>query len=159
YLRQERPKRVRAAGVLSSYSNYGAAIAGLAATYGGGKTFERKVEEEILVPLRMTHTTFREPRDDRRGLPAAMPQALRGGIATRYRWTGTAFDARGYEYAGHIAPAASASSTAGDMTRYMLALLGDGTWNGVTIFGPKAAHAFRTPIQATPPGVNGWAHG
>src|SRR5687768_16520064 len=64
-----------------------------------------------------------------------------------------------YEYIGQIGPAGSASSTAGDMTRYMLMLLGDGSWNGVTVFGPGAARAFRTPLQRTPPGVNGWTHG
>src|SRR5205085_8748946 len=112
-----------------------------------------------LLPLAMGHTTFREPRPDHRGLPASMPQALRGDIATGYRWNGTAFDPRGYEYIGQIAPAGAASSTAGDMSRYMLMLLGDGSWNGTTIFGPRAAQAFRQPIQKTPEGINGWAHG
>jgi hypothetical protein len=45
------------------------------------------------------------------------------------------------------------------MSRYMLMLLGDGSWNGVTVFGPQAARAFRTPLRQTPPGINGWAHG
>jgi hypothetical protein len=45
------------------------------------------------------------------------------------------------------------------MARYMLLLLGDGTLDGVAVYGPQAAHAFRTPIRPTPPGFNGWAHG
>lgn len=81
YLRQERPGIVRAPGRLSSYSNYGVALAGAAVTFGKGKTFERMVEEEITVPLGMNHTTFREPRPERRGLPAAMPERLRRDVS------------------------------------------------------------------------------
>ncbi len=159
YLRQERPKRVRAAGVLSSYSNYGTALAGLAVANLERKPFEQVAEDEIFTPLGMGRTTFREPRPERRGLPAAMPEALRGDVARGYRWTGEAFQLRPYEYIGQVAPAGAASSTAGDMARYMLALLGNGGWNGVSIYGPQAARAFRQPIQATAPGLNGWAHG
>ncbi|MGA0607510.1 serine hydrolase domain-containing protein [Phenylobacterium sp. VNQ135] len=159
YLRQERPARVRAAGVLSSYSNYGTGLAGLAVANLNRKPFETLVEEQITGPLGMQRTTFREPRPERRGLPAAMPQALRGDVATGYWWTGAGYEPRPYEYIGQIAPAGAASSTAGDMARYMLMLLGNGSWNGVTVYGPQAARAFRQPIQATAPGINGWAHG
>lgn len=159
YLRQERPGRVRRPGLVSSYSNYGVGLAGAAVTFGKGKTFERMVEDEITVPLRMARTTFREPRPDRRGLPAPMPDRLRGDVSTGYAWRDAGFAPQDYEYIGQIAPAGAASSTAGDMARYMQMLLGDGTWNGVTIFGPRAARAFRSPLRQTPPGVNGWAHG
>ncbi len=159
YLRQERPDRVRASGVLSSYSNYGAALAGEAVAFVSGKTFERRVEDEIALPLGMTRTTFREARSPRRGLPAPMPQALRRDIAQGYGWRAAGFMPNAYEYIGQIAPAGSASSTAGDMSRYMLMLLGDGSWNGVTVFGPQAAKAFRTPLRREPSGINGWAHG
>jgi len=80
-------------------------------------------------------------------------------VAQGYRWADGAFSAAPYEYIGQVAPAGSASSTGGDMARYMLLLLGDGSWNGATIFGPRAAQAFRTPLRNTPPGINGWAHG
>ncbi|WP_293905872.1 serine hydrolase domain-containing protein [Phenylobacterium sp.] len=159
YLRQERPRQVRTAGLLSSYSNYGAALAGAATAYVSGKTFERRVEDEIAGPLGMGHTTFREPRDERRGLPGAMPARLRGDVATGYGWRSAGFSADDYEYIGQIAPAGGASSTAADMSRYLLMLLGDGRWNGATVFGPQAARAFRTPLQRTAPGINGWAHG
>lgn len=159
YLRQERPGRVRAPGVLSSYSNYGAALAGEAVAFVSGKTFERRVEDDIARPLGMDHTTFREPRPERRGLPAAMPRALWPDVAQGYGWRGARFAKNDYEYIGQVAPAGAASSTAGDMSRYMLMLLGDGSWNGATVFGPRAAKAFRTPLRRTPPGINGWAHG
>ena len=159
YLRQERPRRVHAPGVISTYSNYGVALAGEAVAYSAGKPFERLIEDEILLPLGMSHTTFREPRPAKAGLPAPMPAALAADIALPMHWTPRGFEQRNYEYVGHIAPAASASSTAGDMARYMIMLLNGGQLNGVTVFGPTTAQAFRTPLRRTPVGINGWAHG
>ena len=85
--------------------------------------------------------------------------ALAGNVADGYRWTRSGFEARPYEYIGQIAPAGAASSTARDMAVYMLALLGDGQFGGVSIYGPRTAQAFRTPMRSTPKGINGWAHG
>ncbi len=159
YLRQERPQRIYEPGRFSTYSNYGAALAGEAVAHISGRTFERRVEEEITGPLGMAHTTFREPREERRGLPLAMPQRLRGDLANGYRWDGVGYETRPYEFIGQVAPAGAASSTAADMARYMLMMLGDGTWGGATVYGPRAARAFRTPLKAMPVGLNGWAHG
>jgi CubicO group peptidase (beta-lactamase class C family) len=159
YLRQERPRRVHAPGGLASYSNYGAALAGEAITYTTGKTFERVAEDEIIGPLGLRHTTFREPRAPKQGLPAPMSPALARDVVEGYRWTASGFAARPYEYIGQAAPAGSASSTAGDMASYMLMLLGDGQSGGVTVYGPLTAKAFRTPLGHTPKGINGWAHG
>ena len=159
YLRQERPRRVHAPGAMSSYSNYGAALAGEAVTYVTGHPFERMIEDEIFTPLHLAHTTFREVRGARPGLPGPMPAALAADVSDGFRWTPAGFDKRPYEFIGHIAPAGAASSTAADMGRYMLALLNNGALDGVTIFGPGAAQAFRTPIRQTAPGINGWDHG
>ncbi len=159
YLRQERPRRVRGPGIISSYSNYGSALAGQAVAYVSGRPFERLIEEDILLPLGMTQTTFRELRPEKRGLPGAMPQRLTPDVAKGYRWTPGGFKVREDEFIGQVAPAGAASSTAGDMSRYMLMLLGDGVWNGAAVFGPQTAQAFRKPLRRTPDGVNGWAHG
>jgi CubicO group peptidase (beta-lactamase class C family) len=159
YLRQERPKRVREPGFVSSYSNYGAALAGEAAAWTSGKPYERLIEDEILGPARMAHTTFREPHPAKAGLPAPMPAALVPDISEAFKWTPAGFRKRGYEYIEQIAPAGAASSTAGDMARYMLLQLGNGALDGVTVYGPQTAQAFRTAIRPTPPKVNGWAHG
>ena len=159
YLRQERPKRVHAPGAVSSYSNYGAALAGEAVVYTSGKPYERLVEDEILSPLGMDNTTFREPHPPKAGLPAPMPARLAAEAADGYRWTPVGYQLRDYEFIGQIAPAGAASSTAGDMARYMLMQLGGGALAGAQIYGPLTAQAFRTPLRKTPLGVNGWAHG
>ncbi len=159
YLRQERPKRVHAPGALSSYSNYGAAIAGEAASYVAGKPYERLVEDEILTPLGMNHTTFREPHAPKAGLPAPMPASLAANVSDGFRWTPLGFERRDYEFIEQIAPAGAGSSTASDMARYMLMQLGGGQLGAAVIYGPTTAQAFRTPLRKTPVGVNGWAHG
>ena len=159
YLRQERPRRVHAPGALSSYSNYGAALAGEAATYTSGKPYERLIEDEILNPLGMAHTTFREAHPPKAGLPGPMPVNLVGEVSDGYRWTPVGFARRGYEFIGQAAPAGAGSSTAADMARYMLMQLGEGQFAGAAIYGPVAAQAFRDPLRKTPVGINGWAHG
>lgn len=159
YLRQERPRRVRAPGEASAYSNYGAALAGEAVSYVSGKPFERLIEETILLPLGMKDTSFREPHAPKAGVPGAIPTRLAGQISHGYRWTSAGFEARPFEYIGHIAPAGSASSTAADMARYMQLLLAGGAVDGVTIYSPRTAQAFATPIRKTAPGINGWRHG
>ncbi len=159
YLRQERPSRVRAPGSSSAYSNYGAALAGQAVSYVSGKPFERLIEETIFLPIGMTSTSFREPRPARAGLPAPLPQRLAANLSEGYRWTPGGFVERPFEFIGQIAPAGSASSTAADMARYMQLLLNGGTLDGVMVYGPRAAQAFRTPIRKTAPGINGWRHG
>jgi CubicO group peptidase (beta-lactamase class C family) len=159
YLRQERPDRVSASGVVSNYSNYGAALAGQAVAYASGQPFETYAETRIFRPLGMSRTTFREPREAKAGLPEPMPTALAGQVSNAYRWTPSGFERRGFEYIGQIAPSGSASSTAGDMARYMIAVLNGGTLGGATVYGPQTARLFRTPLRPTPPGINSWAHG
>lgn len=159
YLRQERPRRLYAPGEVATYSNYGVGLAGAAVAYVADKPFERLVEDGVFRPLGLSRTTFREPRPVMKGLPAPMSPALAADLSEGYRWTEGHFDARPFEFMGHIAPAGSASSTARDMSRYMLMLLNGGALENAQIFGPKTALAFRMPIRRTPAGVNGWAHG
>ncbi|RYG03201.1 MAG: serine hydrolase, partial [Caulobacteraceae bacterium] len=159
YLRQERPRRVRAPGEASAYSNYGAALAGQAVSYVSGKPFERLIEENIFLPIGMNNTSFREPHPVKAGLPAPIPQRLADNISVGYRWTPTGFAERPFEFISQVAPAGSASSTAADMARYMQLLLNAGTLDGAVVYGPRAAQAFNTPIRKTPAGINGWRHG
>jgi CubicO group peptidase (beta-lactamase class C family) len=159
YLRQERPRRVHEPGLISSYSNYGAALAGEAVSYVNQRPFERLMEDEIFVPLGLTRTTFRERREAQKNLPAPMPASLAADVSDGYRWSNIGFQARPYELIGHIAPAGSASSTAGDMARYMAMLLNGGTLDSAVIYNARTAQLLRTPLRRTPSGINGWAHG
>ena len=159
YLRQERPRRVREPGLLPSYSNYGAALAGAAVANVVGKPYEDLVSQEIILPAGMTHTTFREARPWNDRLPAPMNETLAADLSDGFSWTPMGWKTRPREFMGQIAPAASASSTAGDMARYMTLLLNGGVLNGRTIFSPKTALAFRTPMYRPAPEAAGWNAG
>ena len=159
YLRQEKPRRVRPAGELPEDSDYGAALAGEAVSQAAGKPFEDLVEAEIIRPLGLGHTTFREPYAADPALPAPMPPGLATQTAQGLRWTGAGFQPQPFEYVSQQAPAGSASSTAGDMARLMALVLGDGTLDGVSIYSPQTAAAFRTVTLRAGPGIAGWAAG
>jgi CubicO group peptidase (beta-lactamase class C family) len=159
YLRQERPRRVHPPAGTPEYSNYGAGLAGAAVAQVEGKPFMDVAEAEIFRPLGLEHTTFREPYPPTHDLPAPMPEPLAADAAQGLAWTGTGFAAQPYEYASQLAPAASASSTAGDMARVMQLILAGGTLGGTTVYGPQTAQAFRTPLVRSAPGIQGWASG
>ena len=55
-----RPQRVREPGKLMAYSNYSTALAGAIVAEVSGMEYESYVERNILVPLGLAHTTFRE---------------------------------------------------------------------------------------------------
>ena len=159
YLRQERPRRVREAGSIPVYSNYGAALAGEAVAYVNGHRYQDIVDSEIIQPLGMTRTTFLEPYPARGDLPPPMPGYLAADVSTGYRWAGGVLRPQAFEYATQVAPAAAASSTAADMARYMQMILNGGQLGGVAIYGPDTARGFSTTLQASAPGVNGWDDG
>jgi CubicO group peptidase (beta-lactamase class C family) len=159
YLRQERPRRVREPGLLPSYSNYGVALAGAAVANVTGKPFEQLVSEEIIMPTGMRHTTFREARPWRDNLPAPMSEDLAAELSDAFSWTSLGWKVQPREFVGQLAPAGSASSTAGDMARYMTLLLNGGVIDGKTVFSPKTAQAFRTPMYRPAPEAAGWNAG
>ena len=159
YLRQERPNRVREPGLLPAYSNYGAALAGAALANVTGQPFEKVVTDQVIFPAGLTHTTFREDRPWRDDLPAPMVSTLASDRSDGFHWTPLGFQTEAPEYIGHIAPAGSASSTAGDMARYMTLLLNGGAIDGRTVFSPKASAAFRTPMYRPAADAPGWNAG
>lgn len=159
YLREERPDRVREPGLISSYSNYGVALAAAALQHVEDRPWQEAIETDLLGPLRLTYTSVREPYPSRADLPVPMPENLAANISKSYRWTGVNHALRDYEYISQIGPAGVMSSTAGDMTRYMLMLLNDGALDGVQVFGSGAAKAFRSPMTSLPAVVGNWDAG
>ena len=153
FLRDYRTQRVRAPGAATSYSNYGTALAGAVVGSVEGTQWQDLIERDILAPLGLARTTTREPYPPRADLPAPLAEPLARNVSTAFRWNGVVHVAREFEFVTQAAPAGAMSATAGDMARYLLLLLGDGTLEGVTVFGPTAASAFRTPLTSLPAGV------
>jgi CubicO group peptidase (beta-lactamase class C family) len=142
-----RPDRVYPPGEVGAYSNYGAALTGAAMAHAEGGLWPDVLEAVILKPAGMAHTTGREVYPPRAGLPAPMPADLAADVSQAYRWNGAGFTADPFELVGGNAPAGAISSTAGDMARYMTLLLGGGTLDGRTVYGPATAAAIRTPMR------------
>lgn len=159
YLDQERPRRQWEPGTRPAYSNYGTALAGAAVAWQAQRPFETVIEQDITRPLGMWRTSFRDPYPPRQGLPGPMPASLAADLSEGYFWTGSSWTRRPYEYTSQVAPAGGASSTAGDMARYMTMLLNGGTLDGQTIYGPQTAAAFQRVAGRPAPGAGGFAHG
>lgn len=158
YLARHRPRRVREPAAAPTYSNYGAALAGAIVARISGVDFQTLVEREIFRPLAMRDATFREPYPSRTGLPAPMAPALAARLATGYTWSAGSFQSHGFEYVSRIAPAGSASASAAAIARYMQAQLAGGMLDGASLYGSRAAAAFRAPIPGQAAGRT-WAHG
>ncbi|MGZ6027603.1 MAG: serine hydrolase domain-containing protein, partial [Caulobacteraceae bacterium] len=159
YLRQERPGRVRGAGDVPTVSSFGAALAGEALVQVTGKTMQDLTEGEITGPLGLRRTTLREPYPARPDLPPPMDPALARDVSRGFGWSRAGYEVRPFEYTTQAAPSMAASASAGDMARYMLAVLADGALDGATVYSPAIARQFRTPLRTAAPGAGSWDYG
>ncbi len=155
WMRTARPERSFAPGETTSYSNYGASMAGYIVQEVTGQLFEEYLEEHIFAPLQMNSTTLRQvlPADH----PQAMSEQLRGQVASAYSLTGGFPDKRPFELV-IPAPAGSISATSADMARFMLAHLGEGTLGDASILSPETAILMRERPYPGRPGAD-YAHG
>ncbi|MBN2086449.1 MAG: beta-lactamase family protein [Anaerolineales bacterium] len=142
------PARVRAPGVFSSYSNYGAGLAGYIVERVSGIPFARYAEKNIFAPLGMNRTSLDQP----------IPAAWAGELSKGYVFTGADFQSLDFEYIVP-APTGSATSTAADMARFMTAILGGGANGHARILGASTAATMLTRIFGHDPLLNGWAYG
>lgn len=128
YLIAAMPQRIFPPGTVPSYSNYGMALAGYIVQRSSGQPFEEYIAAHILAPLRMEHSTFAQP------LPPSLEATMSHG------YLAAAQGAKEFEFIP-AAPAGALSTTGADMTRFMLAFLGDGTLDGATILKPETVRA------------------
>ena len=142
------PARVRKPGELASYSNHGTAIAGYIVQEVSGMPWEEYIEQKILEPLGMNHTTVRQPAQDK--LP---PEMSKG-----YKYERGKYVSQGFEYVPP-APAGSISASAGDMAKFMIAHLQDGTYESKRILGDETARKMRSLLFTHDPRIEGLAYG
>ncbi|MEM6999243.1 MAG: serine hydrolase domain-containing protein [Pseudomonadota bacterium] len=149
YLQQNMPARVRSPGTQASYSNYGTDLAGYIIQRITGQSWADYVDEHVLTPLAMTSTNTQ----------MVMDAGLQARHAKGYRYQGGQFVPNGYEYFGGT-PAGHISTTADDMTRFMLAHLNDGAFATGRILKPATARQMQqplfTPHELSPPMLHGF---
>ncbi len=163
YLRRYRPHRVRAPGVLSVYSNYGAALAGAIVEHESGQLWQDYAEQHIFRPLGMTSATYREPYSDaiaqQHHLAAPMAPELAARVSSGFLWSQAAFRQMPWEYAGQIAPAGSLSVNARDMALYMQALLDPRILERAGVLRAATALEMREPLRSNLPNFGPNRHG
>jgi len=126
-LAKHMPARVRPAGEMMSYSNYGAALAGLIVEEMSGIPYNNYIQKNIFDPLEMKYATVQEP------VPASLePYAVLG-----YARENGQFATRPLTFEGGFRPAGSGSVSANDMAHFMNAHLQDGRYGDQQILKPE----------------------
>ena len=113
-------------GKVYQYSNRNYSTLGLIVQMVSGESYEQYVKRHILAPLGMKNSfTF-------------LPEAERHGLATGHQfWFGRPFPGGGLVYNRAITPAGLITSDAQDMSRYMIAQLNGGRYEGVRVLSPE----------------------
>jgi len=135
-------------GTVQAYSNYGAALGGFLVQQLTGKSWERNLYDRILEPAGMTDT-----------LVTAQPAEWRlrdfspGWYWDEGEWQEVPF------LPMNGAPAASISSTAADMARWLMILLRDGSIKGRSVLQPETVARLTEPLREYTDGFPPYYHG
>jgi len=141
YLKQHPRPLLFPTGTIPAYSNYGTALAGYIVQRVSGEPYSSYIDNHILRPLGMAHSTFDQP----------LPERFKGQAALGYR--DITQPPQHYELIATPA-AGSAATTASDMARFMLAHL-----QPSDILHSDTAQLMHTPSQTALPGFSTMAHG
>src|SRR5215218_6526502 len=161
------PARVSPPGDVAAYSSYGAALAGYIVARVSGEPYDQYVQEHILNPLGMVHTTAQ----------SSMPPNIRAHTSVGYVYEDGAFkefpDASEMgqprlEYADMgqpaLVPAGDMQASATDMARFMIAHLQDGRYSDpntaeARILNKSTMQQMHTTLYAPDPRLLGTAYG
>jgi CubicO group peptidase (beta-lactamase class C family) len=146
YMTTHMPAQIFPPGTTPAYSNYGAALAGYIVQRVSGMPFDDYVEQNILLPLGMHRTTFRQP------LPADLQPLMSNG------YNRASQPPKSFEFI-QVWPAGSVSTTAEDMSHFMIAHLQNGDYNGSRILKPETAQLMHSRAYEVLPTLNGMAYG
>lgn len=147
-LSEELPARVRPPGVYSSYSNHGTGMAAYIVEQVSGMAFEDYVEKHIFEPLKMDHSTFRQP----------VPKELEPYLSKGYALEGGELVEKDFEYIP-LGPVGAASVTAEDMLHFVQAHLQYGQFRGSTILDSTTAQQMQSPALRHAKSVNPMRYG
>lgn len=116
--------RVRPPGDCAGYANYNALLAGYFVARVSGKPYDQYIQEHILDPLGMTHSTVRSP----------LPSDLRARESVGYTYADGVFRAFP-DYIGQPAgwPSGGHRASVADMARFMIAHLQGGRYSDASI--------------------------
>jgi CubicO group peptidase (beta-lactamase class C family) len=161
------PARVRPPGDIAAYSSYGASLAGYIVARVSGAPYNRYIQEHILNPLGMVHTTAQ----------SSMPPDIRAHTSVGYTYKDGAFKvfpdtsdmgqpALEYSDMGQpaLVPAGDMQSSATDMARFMIAHLQNGRYSDANIaeariLNKSTMQQMHTTLYTPDPRLLGTAYG
>ena len=161
------PARVRPPGKVAAYSSYGAALAGYIVARVSGEPYDQYVQEHILNPLGMVHTTARP----------SMPPDIRAHTSVGYVYKDGTFKESPdtsdigqprLEYADigqpALVPAGDMQASATDMVRFMIAHLQDGRRSDANtaetrILNKSTVQQMHSTLYTPDPRILGTAYG
>jgi CubicO group peptidase (beta-lactamase class C family) len=118
------PARARPPGDIASYSNYNAMLAGYIVAQVSGQPYDQYIQEHILNPLGMVHSTAQSP----------MPPDLRAHSSVGYTYEDGDFQAYpNYTAQPAVLPSGAHQASVTDMARFMIAHLQDGRYSDANI--------------------------
>lgn len=138
--------RLRKPGIVSAYSTFGIALAGLLVEDSSGLILEEYMKENIWNPLGMSMTSIELPINHYKNL--SIGYEYRNGINVPPPWEWY-----------HTYPASSINSTAVDMGKYMQMHLNLGSFNGRKVLSKESALTMQTQQLSINPQVYGFAYG
>jgi len=119
----------RPVGASAEYSNLNYLILGVLIENVSGQSYPDYVREHIFQPLKMNHSYLSEA------------DAIQDNLATGHQsWFGLMIPAH-YPYPRGMLPAGYAISTAEDLSHLLVALLNDGTFEGISVTDPNGMAA------------------
>lgn len=142
YLIASMPARIFPPGKVPAYSNWALTLAGYIVERASGEPFDSYIAAHILNPLKMEHSTFRQP------LPDTISHLMSNGYVFGQ---GQALPFENVQ----AAPAGALSATGDDMGRFMLAVLNKGSLDGATILHPETLQQMQSRQFETHPSLNG----
>src|SRR5215218_4022124 len=151
------PARVRPPGDIAGYSNYNAMLAGYIVARVSGEPYHQYIQEHILNPLGMVHSTAQSP----------IPPDLRAHASVGYTYEDGAFHVfPDYDYTVQPAalPSGAHQASVTDMARFMIAHLqngryGDANTAGVRILKKTTAQQMHSTLYTPDPRLLGTAYG
>src|SRR5215212_52606 len=149
------PARVRPPGDIAGYSNYNAMLAGYIVARVSGEPYHQYIQEHILNPLGMVHSTAQSP----------IPPDLRAHASVGYTYEDGAFHVfPDYTVQPAALPSGAHQASVTDMARFMIAHLqngryGDANTTGVRILKKTTAQQMHSTLYTPDPRLLGTAYG
>ncbi len=148
YLKTNIPERIRPPAQLAGNSDFAMGLAGFIVEQITNIPFDTYVRENIFQPLGMNNSTFAQP----------LPDDKRFQLSDGYTFNDGLFEKESLPYI-KVPPAGSMSTTALDMSRFMITILHNGLYDTTRIMSANAARQMQHRHFIHDPEVSGNCYG